>query len=270
MDQAEKERLQDKVTSYWNAAACGTEVAQHKKFSKNYFEDIESYRYKVEPEIFSFAQFSRFNNKKVLEVGVGAGTDFLQWVRSGAQAYGIDATLEAIEHTRQRLSVYGLSTPYYLEVADAQALPFDNESFDLVYSWGVIHHAPDTQKCLHEIIRVTKPGGSIKVMVYNRYSLFAVYRWLLAALFKGKPFQSLKTVLYHNQESPGTQAFTRKEVLAMLHDQPIDIISIQSKVTYHDLLCYKSKFFQFLAYSIACIFGYNRIGWFMTIELRKK
>lgn len=269
MNTVQKERLHDKVVSYWNQAACGTEVARHQKFSQEYFAAIENYRYTIEPEIFSFAQFPRFHGKKVLEVGVGAGTDFLQWVRSGAQAYGVDATHEAIEHTRKRLALYELPTSY-LEVADAQALPFEDNSFDVVYSWGVIHHAPDTKQCLHEIIRVAKPGGVIKVMVYHRYSLFAFYRWLLTGLLKGKPFQSLTSILHHHQESLGTQAFTKKEILKMLDGQPVECKSLQPKITYHDLLGYKSKFFQVLAYCVACILGYHRVGWFMTIELRKK
>mgnify|MGYP006288299867 CR=1 FL=1 len=96
----EKEKLKEEVKQHWNKASCGTEFINEEKFSKNYFDSIENFRYKIEPEIFSFAQFSRFHNKKVLEVGVGAGTDFLQWVRSGAIAYGIDLTNEAIENVK--------------------------------------------------------------------------------------------------------------------------------------------------------------------------
>jgi hypothetical protein len=77
-DQAQ---LKNNVREYWNHASCGTEFIDSPKFSQAYFEDIENFRYTIEPEIFSFAQFSRFRDKKVLEVGVGAGTDFIQWVR---------------------------------------------------------------------------------------------------------------------------------------------------------------------------------------------
>ena len=76
------ENLKQEVYKYWNNASCGTEHTKKDKFSKEYFEEIEQLRYAAEPEIFSFAQFTRFKDKKLLEVGIGAGTDFLQWVRA--------------------------------------------------------------------------------------------------------------------------------------------------------------------------------------------
>ena len=262
-------QLKERVRQYWNQASCGTEFIESPKFSQAYFEDIENFRYTTEPEIFAFAQFSRFHNKKVLEVGVGAGTDFMQWVRSGALAHGVDISEEAIENVKHRLALSELHATE-IKVADAESLPYKENSFDLVYSWGVIHHSPDTIKCLQEIIRVCKPGGTIKIMIYNRSSLFAFYRYLLAALLKGKPFRKIKSVLYHHQESPGTKAYTFKEVRKILASLPVKIVEHKATVTKHDLLYYKSKPLQFFAYAAACLFGWNRVGWFMTLELEKK
>lgn len=261
--------LKKEVNHYWNKASCGTEHTNQEKFSQHYFQDIENHRYAIEPEIFSFAQFSRFHKKTVLEVGVGAGTDFIQWVRSGAYAYGIDLTAEAIKNIQARLTVENLQATD-LQVADAEHLPYENDFFDLVYSWGVIHHSPDTVKCFEEIIRVTKPGGTIKIMVYNRYSLFALYRWFLAGLLKGKPFQSLSKILFYHQESLGTKAYTRSEIVTIMHSYPVVIKKIEAVVTQHDLLYYKPLFFRAIVYILACIGGWRRVGWFMTIELQKK
>lgn len=262
------EQLKKSVNSYWNKASCGTEFIAQQKFSKEYFHDIESFRYSIEPEIFSFAQFTRFHGKKVLEVGVGAGSDFLQWVRAGAQAHGIDLTQEAIDNVTARLALYNLKATE-LQVGDAEALPYADNSFDLVYSWGVIHHSPDTIKCLEEIIRVARPGGCIKVMIYNRHSLFAWYRYLLAGLLKGRPFCSLKKIIFYHQESLGTKAYTFKEVRKILAQYPVTITQLKATVSSHDLLYYKSKPVQWIAYVLACVFGWNRVGWFMTIELKK-
>lgn len=264
----EKENLKNDVFKYWNKASCGTEFINTEKYSKQYFEDIENFRYKIEPEIFSFAQFSRFRDKKILEVGVGAGTDFIQWVRSGAKAHGIDLTQEAINNTEKRLKIYGLLAEK-LQVADAENLPYDNNSFDLVYSWGVIHHSPDTIKCLKEIIRVTKPNGIIKIMIYNRRSLFAFYRWFKVAFCSGKFFKTFKNVLFYDQESPGTKAYTFKEVKNIISKLPVKLICNKAAVSQHDLLYYKSKFIKFFAYLAATVLGWNTVGWFMTIELRK-
>lgn len=264
----DKQQLKNEVKTYWNQASCGTEFIEQQKYTREYFHDIENFRFTIEPEIFSFAQFTRFHNKKVLEVGIGAGTDFIQWVRAGAHAYGIDLTQEAVDNTQRRLAQEGLRA-YDLQIADAEYIPYPDNTFDLVYSWGVIHHSPDTQRCLQEIVRVTKPGGTIKIMVYNRYSLFAFYRYLICALFKGRPFQTLSTVLFNHQESIGTKAFSRKEVLAMIAKLPVQMHILEAQVSNHDLLYYKGKFAKFLAYCAACVGGWKRVGWFMTLELKK-
>lgn len=264
----EKQQLKTAVHAYWNKASCGTEVTKSKKFSHEYFEDIEAFRYSVEPEIHSFAQFTRFHGKKMLEVGVGAGTDFLQWVRAGAECYGIDLTEEAVTNVQNRLKTYDLQARE-VRVADAQELPYQENCFDLVYSWGVIHHAPDMEKCLQEIIRVTKPGGTIKIMIYNRRSLFAYYQYIRNALLKGKPFKSVSWVLFHHQESLGTKAYTFAEVTQMLKKYPVTIANIQAPVSQHDLLYYR-VLPRVCAYIGACLLGWHKAGWFMTIELKKK
>ena len=261
--------FKEKVKNYWNVASCGTEFIDKEKYSKDYFDAIEDFRYKVEPEIFSFAQFSRFRNKKILEVGVGAGTDFVQWVRSGCESYGIDLTEEALINTQNRLVLENINAKQLL-IADAENLPFESNFFDLVYSWGVIHHSSEPFKALAEIIRVTKPSGIIKIMIYNRHSLFAFYRWVKEALLKFRPFRSLKNVIFYNQESYGTKAYTRKEVLNELKKLNVDIMLIDTTVTNHDLLYYKSKSVKFYAKFLAVLLGWQRVGWFMKIELKKK
>jgi hypothetical protein len=107
-------------------------------------------------------------------------------------------------------------------------------------------------------------------MIYNRHSLFAFYRYILCALFKGKPFRSLSNVLFHDQESPGTKAYTFKEIKKILSTLPVNINLLKASVTNHDLLYYKNRFYRALAYLAACILGWNKSGWFMTIELEKK
>ena len=125
------------------------------------------------------------------------------------------------------------------------------------------------ERCLAEIVRVTKIGGTFKLMIDNRRSLFAFYRYLIAGLLKGKPFQSISTILFHHQESIGTKAYTFKEIKKILARHPVITKQQQATVTSHDLLYYKAKPFQWLAYGVACLFGWHRVGCFMTIELIK-
>ncbi len=181
----------------------------------------------------------------------------------------LDLTPEAIENVKQRLALYNVQAAE-LQVADAENLPYADNTFDLVYSWGVIHHSPDTPQCLSEIVRVTKPGGVIKIMIYNRRSLFAFYRYLACALFKGKPFKSFASILFDHQESPGTKAYTFAEAKKMLAAHPVKVVSLNAQVSAHDLLYYKGRALKLFAYIAASLFGWHRVGWFMTIELEKK
>lgn len=261
-------QLKKKVYTYWNTESCGTNFAHGQKFSYNYFEQIEQHRYAHESDIFSFAQFTRFHGKKILEVGVGAGTDFIQFVRAGTQAYGIDLTQEAIDHVKQRLALYNLQAKE-VRVADAESLPYENNSFDLVYSWGVIHHSPDPQKCLSEIIRVTKPQGIIKIMVYNRHSLYAWHQYFKHGLLKGHPLRSIKDILFHHQESIGTQAFSQKEMHQLLSDYSLENITINTWMQKEDFFCYRYAFVRTIIYIFACILGLRNTGWYMKIECVK-
>ncbi|MFC1862201.1 methyltransferase domain-containing protein [Chloroflexota bacterium] len=260
--------LKEQVRDYWNKESCGAGIAASTKFSRQYFEEIEQNRYIMEPEIFSFAQFTRFRGKKILEIGIGAGTDFIQWVRAGAKAYGIDLTEEAVEHAKKRLDIYGLKAED-LRVADAENLPYSDNTFDLVYSWGVIHHTPDTIRALEEILRVARIGGAIKLMVYNRWSLTTLYMYLYFGLLRGRPFRSIAWILYHHQESIGTRAFTIREVRNMLSKYPVHVRDIRARVTKYDLLWDKPPLLRLGAYLLACLFGFDRVGWFITIELEK-
>lgn len=263
------ESLKQQVNAYWNRASCGTDATKQQKFSHIYFEEIERARYRTEPEIFSFAQFTRFYGKKMLEVGVGAGTDFMQWVRAGTYAHGIDLTQEALDNVQHRLELYGLQAAQ-VRVADAESIPYNDNEFDLVYSWGVIHHSPNTLKCLEEIIRVTKPGGTIKLMVYNRYSIDTLYLWIDWALLKWRPFQSFSKVLYYHQESIGTKAYTCREIKKILAAYPVIISQLTAPPTQHQASYHKSRRkWYWLAYFASCIWGWQQSGWFMLIELKK-
>src|SRR5438128_868656 len=111
MEGQRKKNLKDQVRAYWDRQSCNTHVATAEKFSREYFEEIETYRYTDQPFIHSFAQFTRYQRKKVLEVGFGAGTDFIQWLRAGARASGINLTQEGLDNLTHRIQVYALPAP---------------------------------------------------------------------------------------------------------------------------------------------------------------
>src|SRR5438105_504483 len=111
--------LKTEVKAYWNRQSCDTEHARAPKFSREYFEQIEQRRYGTTAIIHSFAQFTRYHGKRVLEVGFGAGTDFLQWLRAGAQVSGVDLTHEGLENLSHRIKAYQLPAPEQTMIADA-------------------------------------------------------------------------------------------------------------------------------------------------------
>jgi ubiquinone/menaquinone biosynthesis C-methylase UbiE len=203
-----------RVREYWEQASCGTDATEQPKHTLPYFEEIEAFRYRVEPYIHSFAQFTRWRGKKVLEVGVGAGTDFLQFARAGARVHGVDLTNEAIENVRHRLALYGLEAEDLRQV-NAEQIPHPSNSFDLVYSWGVIHHAENMEKVFSEIYRVCKPGGTIKIMVYNYASMHTWYMWMRHAVLAGK-FRGPRWAVYNYQESYATKVYTERAIRRML------------------------------------------------------
>ena len=121
-----------------------------------------------------------------------------------------------------------------LHIADAENLPFEDNSFNAVYSWGVLHHSPDTQKVVNEVYRVLKPGGMAKIMVYNKYSLIGYMLWVRHALLKFNPFKSLNIIYSDHLESPGTKAYSYDEAKSLF--SKFDIDSIDSPLTSADLL----------------------------------
>ena len=253
--------LKQQVHQFWNEQSCDTQVAGAAKHSRDYFEQIEAFRYFDQPFVHSFAQFTRYQGRRVLEVGFGAGTDFIQWLRAGAIASGVDLTQEALENVRERVVAYGLPQPEQLRTGDAEALPFPDNTFHLGYSFGVLHHTPDTEKAIAELIRVVEPGGEIKIMLYNRRSIFVLNRWVRFALLKAKPWKSLRWVLWNHNESVGTKGYTRTELARMLGRLPLENIRIETVVTSGDWLS-SSAFKPLNWFYRACIsIAGNRYAW---------
>jgi SAM-dependent methyltransferase len=253
------ETLNRRVRVYWEAEPCGTSpglVDGAAPLTREWFDGVEEHRYRVEPFIHSIAQFTRHRGKRVLEVGVGAGTDHLQWARAGAECYGVDLTDAAIETTRQRLDAYGLSSN--LRRIDAESLPFEDGSFDLVYSWGVIHHSERPERIVEEIRRVLKPGGRFIGMMYGRHSMVALRVWARFGLARGRPWMSLADGLWNHVESIGTKGYTPAELRRLFGR--FTSVSTRPVVTEYDT--------RNLPRWVAGLIP-QRLGWFITIDARR-
>jgi ubiquinone/menaquinone biosynthesis C-methylase UbiE len=203
------------VYEFWSAASCGEQLYL-KDTNRESFKKHSKIRYELEPFILPFADCASAKGKKVLEIGVGLGADHYLFAEAGASLYGIDLTERAIDFTRRRLDLFGKKST--LAAGDAENLNFPDDYFDIVYSWGVLHHSPNTEKAVNEVFRVLKPGGIAKIMVYNKWSMVGVMLWLRYALLAGKPWRSLRSIYSTHLESPGTSAYTTSEAKLLFKD----------------------------------------------------
>jgi len=160
--------LKERVRAFWQAHPCGTKFSDAEIGTREFFARIEAHRYAKEWHIPEAADFAGARGLRVLEIGCGLGTDGVRFAKAGADYTGVDLTDAAIELARKRFELSGLRGE--LRVSDAENLDFADESFDLVYSHGVLHHTPDIARAVSEIHRVLKPGGRAIVMLYHRDS----------------------------------------------------------------------------------------------------
>jgi SAM-dependent methyltransferase len=221
-----------RVSEFWNKASCGEELLLPSVEREGYVQQAQE-RYRLESFIPGFADFDDSRGLKVLEIGVGLGADHQCFAQAGAHLFGIDLTPRAIEHTTRRLAVFGLKST--LAVGDAESLTFGDNTFDVVYSWGVLHHSPDTPKAFREVLRVLKPGGVARIMIYQKWSIVGLMLWIRYGLLRLRPWTSMSEIYSKHLESPGTKAYTPAEARAKLLVGFTDI-HIETVLTHGDLL----------------------------------
>ena len=174
------------VRDFWNRNLCGDEYMKSEYLSKKYFEESRELRYRYHYHI--PIQLNRLKEIKlegrVLEIGLGLGVDTHFLCELGYAVTGIDLTENSVEATNARLAFYGCLAD--IRTGNAESLDFNDETFDVVYSFGVLHHTPDTQQSIDEVHRVLKPGGIALVMLYHRRSLNYLAHVVTRTQFDGR------------------------------------------------------------------------------------
>ena len=166
--------------------------------------------------------YEKFHGKNVLEIGCGLGSMLMNWARNGALCTGVDLNPTSIAQTKKRFELHDLKADIRLE--DANHLPFEDNSFDYVWSWGVLHHSPNLELSIKELFRVLKPGGEFGIMLYNRKSF---YQWYMTDYVEGFLHRESKFLTPlelnsrygdgHKEEgNPHTWPVTKKEGLEFL------------------------------------------------------
>ena len=196
------------VKNFWDEASCG-EALYLRDDTRESYEDQARARYELEPWIISFADFESSRDKKVLEIGVGLGSDHQRFAEAGADLHGIDLTERAINHVKKRFFENSLISQ--LNIGDAENLSFKDSTFDIVYSYGVLHHTPNTTQAIKEVYRVLKPGGIARIMIYHKWSIVGFMLWIRYGLLAFRPFMGLAEIYDRYLESPGTKAYSVSE-----------------------------------------------------------
>jgi SAM-dependent methyltransferase len=204
----------EQVRNYWDQRPCNIRHSPKPVGSREYFDEVEARKYFVEPHIPRFAEFERWRGKRVLEIGCGIGTDTVTFARHGAIVTAVDLSPQSLELARKRVRVYGLQDQVQSYSGSAEELSsfVPVESYDLIYSFGVIHHTPHPERVVQQMRQYAKPGTVIKLMVYYRPS-WKVF-WILMGYGKGQFWRLKELVAKHSEAQTGcpvTYTYNREE-----------------------------------------------------------
>lgn len=160
----------EEVKNFWNNRPCNIRHSNKEFGSKEYFDEVEKRKYFVEPHIPTFADFQKWNNKKVLEIGCGIGTDSINFAKSGAKYTGFELSKESLDITKKRFNTFNLEGNFYNGNAEELNKIVPEDKYDLIYSFGVIHHSPEPEKIIENVKQYMHKDSEFKLMLYSKYS----------------------------------------------------------------------------------------------------
>jgi ubiquinone/menaquinone biosynthesis C-methylase UbiE len=215
----------------WTDHPCGAVAGN--EHTLEYFLEVERARYEAQPWQRPLFRFERYAGQRVLEIGVGLGTDLVQFAKAGALCHGVDVTDRHLELTERNFALRGLLVD--LKRCDATRIEHPDASFDVVYSFGVIHHVPDAPAVVREIERVLKPGGRCLIALYHKGSFFHLYMILVRGLLLGRLFRLGYEGLMSTVEAgadgvhtkPYVRVYSKHEVRALFSTFRIDRVAVR-------------------------------------------
>jgi ubiquinone/menaquinone biosynthesis C-methylase UbiE len=161
--------LLNTIQNYWNKRPCNINHSNKKLGTIEYYNEVEHRKYNVEEHIPRFADFDKWRNKEILEIGCGIGTDSINFVRAGGKLTIIELSDKSLELTKERFKVFNLEATFIHGNAE-ELTQYTSKKFDLIYSFGVIHHTPHPSKIISECYKLLKDDGELRIMIYAKYS----------------------------------------------------------------------------------------------------
>ena len=164
--------LIDKIQKYWDVRPCNVRHSKKDIDTPEYSHEVETRKYFVEPHIPLFADFKAWENKDVLEIGCGIGTDSINFHRNGARLTVIELSQNSLDICQRRFRSLNLPTPtaYSANAEDMDDFLPENVKYDLIYSFGVIHHTESPEKIIAAAKKRLKKDGELRIMLYSKYS----------------------------------------------------------------------------------------------------
>jgi 2-polyprenyl-3-methyl-5-hydroxy-6-metoxy-1,4-benzoquinol methylase len=267
-----------KVAEFWNRRPCNIKHSNKPFGTREYFDEVEQKKHFVEPHILEFADFSSVKGKKVLEIGCGIGTATIKFAQAGAKKVtAVDLSEISLETAKKRAEVYGLTNiEFYQANAEELSKTVPKEKYDLIYSFGVIHHTPHPERVLKELYSYLSPKGQMKVMVYYRYSWKAI--WILFKYGKLQFWKLSDLVATYSEAQTGcpiTYTYSRKQAEELFGTAGFKVI--QQKVDHifpyriKDYIEYRYVKEWYFRWMPKALFRFleKRLGWHLCITAIK-
>lgn len=251
------------VREFWDAMPCNIRHSDHAVGSREYFDQVELRKFQAEPHILNFSEFSRWRGQEVLEIGCGLGTAAVNFVRFGARYTGVELSAESLTLCKQRFEVYGLQGCFYQGNAEELVDFLPAQQYDLIYSWGVIHHTPRPDRVFEQLPRYLRPGGILKIMVYAHNSW---KNYMIEAGFDQPEAQ---------WGCPVVHTYTRESVAALIGPE-FNVEEIQQDHIFpYEIEAYQRKeyvlqpWFQHMPKQMFSVLE-QHLGWHLMVTARKK
>lgn len=168
----------DDIRAYWDARPCNIRHSDLPVGTREFYHAVEKRKYLVENHIPGFAEFSKWEGQRVLEIGCGLGTDAVNFARAGADYTGVDLSPVSLALAKQRFAVFGLQGEFHCGDAEHLQDFLPVKRYDLIYSFGVIHHSMDPGAAVRALLPYLGFHSEFRFMVYARNSWKA---WLAEA-----------------------------------------------------------------------------------------